>query len=228
MKIVGDRLFNELEQKKIPFTYGFPNARAHEFQKQVFGFTDLIHFDTWKISVDQWPGCRRNKNIFPIGKFSQDFDRLWEERSADYKIAVVRSSGYLNWRFIARPDWEYYPLAYYEDNVLKGYVVLKLYREADVLRGHIVDIFSGSDEARVFAELISESMNFFKGKDVDEVSAWVWGNPLAGRGFLANGFSLEKTAKPMIIRVNGDYCYRNELLDPGNWYFTMGDSIEIF
>ena len=228
MKLVGDRLFNELEQKNIPFTYGFPNTRAYEFQKMVFGFTDLIHFDTWKIYADQWIGSKRRKNLCRIRKFNQDFDRLWDECSADYRIAVVRRSDYLNWRFIARPDWEYYPLALYENNVLKGYVVLKLFREADALRGHIVDIFSGLKEERVFVELISGSMNFFKEKGVDEVTAWEWGNPFAGRGFSGNGFSVDKTAKPMMIRINGDFDYRNELLDPGNWYFTMGDSIEIF
>jgi hypothetical protein len=228
MKIVGDRLFSELEQKKIPFTYGFPNTRAHEFQKIVFGFTDLISFDTWNICLHQWKRNKRNRNICRIRKFDRDFDRLWEECAADYRVAVVRRSDYLNWRFIARPDWDYYPLAFFEHNIPKGYAVLKLYREGDILRGHIVDIFAALESEELFFELISESMSFFQENGVDEVTSWAWGNPFVSRAFSGNGFSVAKTAKPMIVRISGDFDYRSELLDPGNWYFTMGDSIEIF
>ena len=42
---------------------------------------------------------------------------------------------FLNWRYLERPDQKYYAFGIYEDNTLAGYVILKLYKDGEILKG---------------------------------------------------------------------------------------------
>jgi hypothetical protein len=228
LKFVGDRLMEELAHHNIPYTWGFPNQLAHKFENVTFGYNDLLNFDEWKVEKAQMKKTSSPARICQVLEFDQPFDRLWETCSPGYEIAVVRDRIYLNWRYLQRPDWEYFPFAYYENNILKGYIVLKLYREDDTRRGHIIDIFARRDDERTFSYLIDQGLNFFIEKAVDEATVWIWGNPLVEELFTRKGFSKKEIDRPLILRVNREHKYREQVKDKAHWYFTMGDSTEIF
>ena len=228
LKFVGDKLMEDLAKNNIPYTWGFPNLRAHKFENEALGYKDLINFDQWGIAkntIKQTPLC---PNIRKLTEFDGQFDRLWQTCSPAYPIAVVRNQTYLNWRYLQRPDWEYFPFAFYENDVLLGYVVLKLYREEEIYRGHIVDIFARRDDENTLSHLIDHSLNFFSEKEVTEVMVWIWGNPLIETLFVQKGFSKKEIDRPLILRINMEHKYALEARDNSNWYFTMGDSTEIF
>ena len=44
--------------------------------------------------------------------------------------------------YIKRPDWNYFCFALTHKETLDGYIVLKLYQEEGILKGHILDIYS--------------------------------------------------------------------------------------
>jgi len=268
LKFVGGRLMEELVQNNIPYTWGFPNKLAHKFENECLGYKDLINFDEWKIKKENIKKSPLNPCIRQVTEFDEQFDRLWENCSPGYEVAIVRKREYLNWRYLQRPDWEYFPFAYYEKaaarpaqegpsghpsasllgrrgfssspgearimrsyhekEVLKGYVVLKLYREAETRRGHIIDIFAGRNDESTLSGLIDAGLNFFIEKAVDEVMVWFWGNPLIEDLFLREGFSREKIDRPLILRINKEHKYQEQIMDSSHWYFTMGDSTEIF
>jgi hypothetical protein len=228
LKFVGDRLMEELAQSHIPYTWGFPNKLAHKFENVTFGYNDLLNFDEWGIEKAFIKKTSSQQSIRQVREFDQSFDRLWETCSPGYEIAVVRNRDYLNWRYLQRPDWEYFPFAYYEDDILKGYVVLKLYREDDTFRGHIIDIFARRDDEPVFSALIDHALSFFSAKAVDEVTVWIWGNPLVEALFPRKGFIKKEIDRPLILRVNLEHRHREKVKDKTHWYFTMGDSTEIF
>jgi hypothetical protein len=229
LKLVGDKMLRNLSERNIAFTWGFPNQRAYQFEKQALGYHDLINFDQWTVGKEK---LERNDpydlSFRKITTFDDSFDALWEECSPGYDVAVKRDSVYLNWRFIQRPDWWYYPFGYYEGHNLKGYVVLKLYREDDILRGHIVDIFARKDDRETLSRLIDGGMGFFAEQAVDEILVWFWGNPLIEELFIEKGWSKTGIDRPLILKVNTDHKYRDKVLDRANWYFTLGDSTEIF
>ncbi len=228
LKFVGDRLFEELVQKDIPFTWGFPNQRAHKFENEAFGYNDLLNFDEWKLEKADMKKAPPDTRIRKIMEFDTQFDRLWEACSPGYPIAVVRNRIFLNWRYLQRPDWEYFPFGFYEHDVLKGYVVLKLYREDDTARGHIIDIFGCRDDEQTLSSLIDHSLNFFLEKATTEVMVWFWGNPLIEELFTRKGFTGKSQNRPLILRINKEHKYQEQIRDNTNWYFTMGDSSEIF
>lgn len=228
LKFVGDKLFDELAQRGIPFTYGFPNKRSYMLHKMFMGYADLLSFDTWKIEKDAFADNLSFDLLRPVNRFSKEFTNLWEEFKVDYKIAVIRDESYLNWRYRERPDWEYFPFALYDGGLLKGYVVLKLYREADIMRGHILDIFANIDDRDTFCKLIEGSLGFFKERLVKEATCWLHGNRLIEEALLEKGFYRQNNAVPLLIRSNKEFTYTNDIFDNKNWYFTMGDSTEIF
>jgi hypothetical protein len=228
LKLVGDRLMDDLVEHHIPCTWGFPNQRAYRFEKEALGYEDLIHFDEWqlpkeKLSLEEPPLSFRKVTFF-----DQDYDRLWQECAPDYAIAVKRDQTYLNWRFIHRPDWWYFPYAVYRQKRLKGYVVLKLYREGDMLRGHLLDIFCNRSDEETISQLLDGSINFFAEQGVDMVTTWIWGSQTVEQILSKKGFVRRSIDRPLILRVNTREKNHREISDNSYWYFTMGDSTEIF
>lgn len=232
LKFIGDKLFEDLTRNNIPFTYGFPNSISYGLHKTHMGYTDLIAFDTWKIQkaeINKIPNENIDYLTFKgIKEFDDTVNELWKTCSADYEITVVRDKDYLNWRYLARPDWEYYPFGIYRGNILKGYIVLKLYKENKILRGHIIDVFAHRNDRDTLKKAIEGSINFFIEQDVKEITCWLWGSNLFEEIIEERGFMKIKTSIPLVIRVNKEFKYMNEVKDKRHWYFTMGDSTEIF
>ncbi|KAF0135268.1 MAG: hypothetical protein FD145_94 [Candidatus Saganbacteria bacterium] len=232
LKFVGDKLFEEAAQNNIPFTYGFPNEKAYRVHRTHMGYEDLIEFDTWKITrpaIDKSTlNITDSASFRPVKEFDDDFDRLWDLCSEKYKIVVVRNKAYLNWRYLERPDWKYYPFGVYANGELKGYSVLKLYREDKLLRGHIIDIFADLHDEDTITKIINGSLSFFSEQKVDEVTCWLWGSRLIEQVLEGKGFIKEATRIPLVIRLNKEFKYAGEVKDKKSWYFTMGDSTEIF
>ncbi|MFH0861119.1 MAG: GNAT family N-acetyltransferase [Candidatus Altiarchaeota archaeon] len=228
LKFISDKLFEDLKENNIPVTYGFPNKRSYTLHKGFMGYSDLIFFDALKITKPNLVGKQELPGFHKIDKFGDDFDNLWDSCRKDYKIAVVRNKNYLNWRYIQRPDWKYFPFGVYKGKTLGGYTVLKLYREDKILRGHILDVFTCSGDKDTLDKLVDGSLNFFSEHNVDEVTCWIWGNPLFEEVLEEKGFSKENTKIPLVIRMNKQFDYAEEIKDNMNWYFTMGDSTEIF
>lgn len=234
LKFIGDKLFEELGENNIPFTYGFPNKRSYGLHKSHMGYSDLIEFDNWQITgaeILEVKRCGRgNPSLLlqEIEEFDSQFDSLWEKCLHEYKICVVRNKDYLNWRYLRRPDARYYPIGAYREGELKGYVVLKLYREDKTLRGHILDIFAHHDDKDTLNTLIYGSLNFFNERNVDEATCWIWGNELIENLFMENSFKKSGLKVPLVIRVNKEFKCAEKVKDKDYWYFTMGDSTEIF
>lgn len=228
LKLVGDKMLAELRERGISYTWGFPNKRAHKFECQALGYNDLLKFDPWVLKKDDFKQTPENPTIQPIETFGQEFDQLWEQCAPGYDVAIVRKKEYLNWRFLQRPDWDYYPFALYENNQLKGYAVYKLYQEEEALRGHIIDIFAQKDDEKTLSQLIDHGINFFIQNDRNEILIWLHGNPLIEKLFTQKGFKQEEGNIPLILKTNTDHEYKDKVLDKSNWYFTMSDSTEIF
>lgn len=232
LKFVGDKLFEDLSENGIPFTYGFPNDRSYGLHKSHMGYSDLIQFDNWviqKSGINKVHSEHVGSTVFKkIDNFDDAFDELWRSCSCGYEIAIVRDKEYLKWRYLSRPDVKYYPYGFYRDNNLKGFIVLKLYQEDKVLRGNVLDIFARRDDGDTLSELINGGLNFFKEKSVDEATCWIWGNVLIEDILCNSGFERARANVPLVIRVNKDFENAEGIKNNEHWFFAMGDSTEIF
>lgn len=228
LKFVGDRLMADLIDRGIPFTWGFPNLRAHEFEKVALGYEDLLNFDEWRLPAARLPREAAPEAFTPLNAFGDEFEELWRECAPDYPVAVARRPAYLEWRFRQRPDWDYFPFAWRRGGQLRGYAVLKLYREESERRGHILDLFARRDDEETLAGLIHGALVRLRELEVDVVTVWFHGNPRVERLFGARGFTRLPARHPLILRVNFPHPAEKLVRDPARWYFTMADSTEIF
>lgn len=228
LKFVSDKLMEELARNNIPYTWGFPNKLAHRFENVALGYNDLILFDRWQLDKSKFKTRPAIHDVRKITQFDEQFDHLWETCAPDYPIAIIRKHPYLNWRYLQRPDWEYTCFALYENRTLKGYIVLKLYREEYILRGHIIDIFAQKDDEPTFTHLLDTAFNYFIEHEVDEITVLFWGNPLIEMLFIEYGFQRIHAEIPLILRINMENKYDSQVKDKSHWYFTMGDSTEVY
>lgn len=229
IKFVADKLFEDIVKKKITFSYGFPNVLAYDLHKRLMGYNDVIQVETMEKQTDRSPAKETPSNykFFPIKQFDDSVDALWNDLKDAYKIAVIRDAAFLNWRYSERPDQKYQAFGAYEGNRLVGYVILKLYRDDDIFKGHIIDIFSPPDKEDLAVFLIEQSEKFFVDNKTNIESTWVAGSDLYREILLKKCFKPLRP-RPLICRLNCDKEEYQCMLDGRNWYFTMGDTTEIF
>ena len=230
IKFVADKLFEEAVGRGIAFSYGFPNDLAYELHKKLMGYGDIAQIYTMEKPTEPKAEQKQPAESFkfkPIIKFDGSVDQLWDQAKDSYKIAVIRDAVFLNWRYLARPDQKYYAFGAYEGQQLVGYVILKLYQDDKVLKGHIIDIFSLPERREIAEFLVSKSEEYFSQKKTNIESAWVTGSDLYN-SVLADRRFKPVRPRPLICRLNLDQDKNQSMLDGENWYFTMGDTTEIY
>ncbi len=123
----------------IKLILAWPNNQSrHGFLK--LGWKKVINIPLLRrFATDGQP----DTNIFPIFRFSKAYDELWAK--ANFPVAVVRDSTYLNWRYIDHPTYKYDCISLWDDlGELQGYAVFRI---DDSGKGQIADILGLTDEA---------------------------------------------------------------------------------
>lgn len=99
----------------------------------------------------------------PLEAFGPEADRLWEEARPAHAFAVRRSSAYLTWRFLEKPESSYRVFGVTRDGTLGGYVVTQVLERDGLRTGYVADLLFRSDPelvdfalARAVASLADE------------------------------------------------------------------------
>lgn len=232
IKFVADKLINNAISDKIFFTYGYPNERAYELHKRLLGYKDIsdqkfYYYNFEKNKKDISSDSSKNFIFKEIKEFDLSFDKLWESVKEKFEAVVIRKKEFLNWRYINRPDIRYFPFGLFEKDKLLGYCVLKIYKEEKILRGHFLDVFTDPENGQVFHDLIIKGMLFLQKNECHEVNLWLQGSKLFQKILNEIGFTISGS-RPMICRFNIDNKKLEKSLIEDKWFFTMGDTLEIY
>ena len=216
--------YESARKRGFPLVYGFFNQNSY-YANVKFGYHDVIKMNPLekKLSPDEPDGYLAS-DIITVDAFDGSFDRLWERVKQDYVAVVPRTSEFLNWRFVQAPEVKYARYAYRDKGGLLGYIVLKIYTEGKIVRGHIVDLLTAPDE-NIARALVRRAFHYFRANGVTDVSCWIKGNTLYSRVLQNDGF----------IRHPGPTNFAVMLLEKGlanllpaeeasSWFLTMGDS----
>lgn len=238
---VAQKMLKKIESQKIPFTYGYPNDNAYDLHIKLLGYEDVTMQRLFHKKMKN-NGDNRSKTSFEdlkwqkIECFDDRVDILWNKVKNDFKAIVIRNSAFLNWRYLDRPDVPYYAFGAFNGDDLEGYCILKLYQEENTLRGHFIDLFTQDGNSDCGRFLVENGLQFFNNEKVDEVTLWMQGSPsfediLKEFGFSVDGVSgggWPGATRPMICRFNVDPEKYRPHLNEKDWYFTMGDTLEIY
>ena len=113
----------------------------------------------------------------------------------------------------------------YLNNECKGYCVLKIYQESNLRRGHILDFFT-IDNLKVKKNLLNFIVNFFKEKKIRSIDTYFIGDAKLENLFLSEGFVFKKKINLLCKTYNKNLT--KQLSKKNFWFFTQGDSYEIY
>jgi len=220
-------VYEEAKRKKYSLVYGFPNENSYMGFVKKLNWIGFGKIPVYTIKCDTTP-LKKSKAISAISikevdSFKDDVDNLWNKVKKYFLIAVPRTKEYLNWRFVKNPDQRYFIFSMYNSSDIKGYFVLKIYEEKNKKLGHVIDLVV--DEYRYIKDILAFSIDFFKERDVNEITLWlneVIANKIDIEKFGAKKSFMERTY--FGCRVLKDIFYEDTLKDFKNWYITMGDS----
>lgn len=228
IKFVADKLFLEAKERNIKFIYGYPNANAYEIHKSFFKYRDISQQKLFYKKLKKIHYLNESKfKEKKILRFDNEIDKLWKKIKYQQDVCVVRSKKFLNWRYAKRPDIKYFLFKYYYNNKIVAYSVLKKYKEKKINRGHIIDIFYDKKINNIFDFVIKNNCNFLFKNNCQEVELWLQGDAFAKNRLNKLEFYVKST-RPLICKKLSmeEKIFKN--LNKNKWYFTMGDTLEIY
>jgi hypothetical protein len=152
-----------------------------------------------------------------VEQFDARLDSFINKISKDFSFMVMKNHRFLNWRVVERPDKKYARFIYENDNIIRGYVILKHFEGDNVRKSHILDIHADCDE--VLDDLISASESFTVGRD--ELNLWTNPHNPYQKAFLNRGFYERPSDDMVIIHFNDG---EKQPIGEGNWWFCLADN----
>lgn len=226
IKFVADKLFQDAILKKINFIYGYPNEIAYQIHKKIFLYKDVSMQNLFYKKLNKKLIFKkiRNFKIEKIYKFSKNFEEFLTRTKKQRKICLNRNIQFLKWRYLQRPDHRYSFFSFKDDNKICAYVVLKIYKENKIKRGHIIDCFYDRKE-NIFSEIIKFSEEYFYKRKCNEITLWLQGDQNVKSKLMDSNYKITNK-RPMICKfINKNL---KKTLNGKDWFFTMGDTLEIY
>jgi hypothetical protein len=189
--------------RRRELTIGPPNRTAYPIHKTIMKWVDFGHLDCLRKLRPQ----ARPHSCEVTTSFGSNFDQFAAEFSRDLAFCVEKNHAWVNWRFCERPGSPYTVLTVSRQHQIRGYVVLKTWRDPDGYRkAHILDLHAADRDSLL--ELIAAAETYADG--YDEINLWavrgyVYGDALQSIGYAPN----QAAYQPFIARpyVPGPLVY---------------------
>lgn len=224
---LANAICEEARERGIKFMYNFINPDSYLVHSKIDVWQMLDQRNAWqkKLPTKSTSAMLCSRAIKEIERFDHRVDRLWDRVKQDYVVVVPRTAKFLNWRFTQHPTEEYSKFIMEDNNEqISGYLVLKIYRGRDEVKGHIIDMLCVS-EADIVKSLLGYSYNFFIEKGIRNLSCWMPESSFYTSVLKEEGFAREimETYCGLWILDKQDRLVETAM-DIRNWHLTMSDS----
>jgi GNAT superfamily N-acetyltransferase len=226
---------DQCRRNRLQLEYGFPNGRSYLLMTRRFGWKDIARISIlYKKLQGESSGLLLSKGAYEIcqiEEFGDDVDLLWYKAKGEYNTIVPRTKEFLNWRYVERPGVNYTKYVSRESNgQLTGYIILKIFSDGTKMRGHIIDIFSLNDK-EIMRGLIKRSLDYFVENGIKNISCWMQDNYHYDDVLKEEGFVGKETTDCNYfgVKVIHQVIPSIRTVEKAeNWYFTMGDDLDVF
>ena len=163
-------------------------------------------------------------HIIEIHKFDKRFDEFMSRVAPKLGVCPLKTSDYLNWKYVDGPFARRVLFALETDNDIGGFVVLTVTRGTDGATGVILDVMADPDDTRAISALCTAAVRFFRGEGVGSVSCQLT-DPRYIRVFRRH-FFLQARSRPVMTVANIARLPDQEqvLTNVENWHIVLGDS----
>ena len=200
-------------------TIGPPNRTAYPIHKTIMKWVDFGHLECLrKLRPHARPhACE------PTTSFRSDFDHFALEFSRGLAFCVEKNQAWVNWRFCQRPGAPYTVFTVARNQQIRGYVVLKTWRDPDGYRkAHILDLHAGDHDSLL--QLIAAAESYADA--YDEINLWAVQGYVYGEALKSIGYTPNQAAyQPFIARP---YNSRPLTYPQGQCSFGYGDGDTLY
>jgi len=166
-----------------------------------------------------------------VERFGKETAELAAAGRRDCGIYVKRDGSFLNWRYNRHPEAEYsISLLFERDGAGPVGYIVKAVQEFQGFRiGFIVDILTVPPRLRAARYLLSNSLRWFRKREVEVVSCIMTGKNAYTRALKSLGLAripqrLLPHSLHLMIRINDPELDVEFAADPDNWIITWADS----
>ncbi|MFT3843576.1 MAG: GNAT family N-acetyltransferase [Lacibacter sp.] len=180
------------------FLYGFPNHNNRSGAKRA-GFSHIKNLEFFVMPLFRGIGYTKANSI---SRFFENQDRYADRLSSQHGAMILRSSDYMNWRYLQKPGSEYLCYSYGEGEEVFGNAVVRIVKRGGIkvlliMEYHYVNekavkylnrfIGQSAIKNRCLIVTILMTKDQFKGMKTGfvQLPAWLqpkkmvfWGNPL--------------------------------------------------
>ena len=162
-------------------------------------------------------------SIESMATMGEEVDDLWRQVSGGYRVALIRNSSYLNWRYVANPD-EYTLLGLRRGGRLVGLLVLAETVRRGVAVTEIVDYVSPADDSEILTMLVQSALNHAKERGRALVQAWSSIGTTMDAKLRAAGLPFHRADVKFLVSPGfpADAIYEGE-----SWLLTQGDGNDV-
>ena len=183
-----------------------------------------------KLRIEQYFRCIKRKSIAveqriliqQIDRFDEALDAELEKFLRPYGVAVLRTSLYLNWKFVDQPHMNYRIFLARRGNQFVGYVILR--SGEPPLENHygvIAEIMTNYDDINTFKHLLSFSIKHLHIEKVEQV---IVSTTVPKWQELLLQFGFQKTGETVPVIHCSDKMLQKDVLEDGeSWLLSRGD-----
>ena len=224
---LGQRIFGYKNPFTIPVLIKRLNLRLacrarlpnRFLERMVFLISNKFYKILFSLSLTK---ISKDYHMERVDTFDEGFDRFWKKISHLYNIIGVRSSIYLNWRYIFKTDGGYTIFRCIKNGEVHGYIVLKISDECLNERIGLILDFLGEDDNAV-SELLNRARSYFLSEKVDYMKTAMLENTLMYAELMKRGFK-KHTGLQFVYELFEKRIDSRFMDDKRNWFFTYGDS----
>lgn len=204
----------------LDFIWGFPNKNSHGAFIKNLRWKDIQVMPSFSLSIIDAYKPIAEKSLNSFDTFEERHVSSLNKQSADFFVAVVKDTNYLNWRYIDNPINDY-DLFEFEDG---EFVVCKKFPSFDVKGAFEVDIIecSISNDLAKIKQMIGHVIGSYG--DIIKINTWMSLNDARHITFERAGFHIIGPNTYQGIRVMNDNLSVDQMSNSKEWYLSMGDS----
>jgi len=223
---MGYSLLGELPILGISIVRGF-KVKGRIVRGVLVRLAYLIRLVHLYLRVTTWAKKEREGNggfqLVELEGFSEDFDRLWKNVSADYPVIAHRSSRYLNWRYVDNPMADFTVIGAKRNGSLIGYLVFTSLMEGGVRNGIIFDFICRKTESGGKL-LLREGLLKLLRRRVKSIRCGALPHTSLYRYLISLGFVKWESSPVVNFEALDERLDAVTMSDLGAWYLSIGDT----
>ncbi len=214
------------------FVIRFPTVKMLGHLLGKFKIPSLLINATYPIScfiyklvikiIFKTPRIYNDIKIEKVARFGDEVDLLWDEIRKEFNILTKRDSLYLNWKFTNNPISTFDKFEFFENDKIKGILILKISYKDGFKWGLIVEFFSSPNDSKVINSMAAFAVNYFRTNNCD-LATVIGLSPNHQKCLKQHGFMKFKYNPNFIVKVD-DESRKDYFLNPDNWFISLGDS----